>query len=240
MIKKIIPPSIKVAIRATQRKLLDKKSGINKLFSQLENYPNSQSLHHKKTIEQVIYYNPLSANKVINIRLAIGEISQFAIQPGTVFSLWQILGKPTTEKGYQTGRNIINGSLKEDIGGGLCQVAGMLYHLALETGMEIVERHNHTLDLYQEDKRYTPLGADASVVYAYKDLRFKNPFDTTIYMSFEVSQETFRGEFLTETPLPHYTVRFERNDMGKKRTIKTFRKMENNSEEFLNLSTYIV
>lgn len=238
MLRKILPPSFKLALRVTQRKIADKNSGVNKQFCKPESQANTTALKTVKTISQPIYYNPLSANKVTNIQLAIKEISTYAIQPGHLFSFWDILGKPTAKKGYQTGRNIIGNTLKEDIGGGLCQVAGMLYHLALETGMEIVERHNHTLDLYEEDKRYTPLGADASVVYGYKDLRFKNPHDTTVFMAFDVSQEQFNGQFLAEKDLPPYVIRFERAEAETKRTIKTYRKTDNSAEEFLNLSAY--
>ncbi len=240
MLKALLPASVKRNIRLMQRQLADRKSGVRNQFSQPQNYPNEQLLQVIKTIDQPIFYNPLSANKVTNIRIAMNALTAYAIQPNSVFSFWEIIKKPTLKKGYQTGRNIIGDSLKEDIGGGLCQVSGMLYHLALETGMEIIERHNHTIDLYAEDKRYTPLGTDATVVYGYKDLRFKNPHNETLYMRFSVSQEEFTGSFMAENALDDYSIRLERAEEKGYRTVKTYRKSGNNAEEFLNLSRYIV
>jgi len=60
-----------------------------------------------------------------------------------------------------------------DYGGGLCQLSGIIYHAVLEAGLEILERHPHSLDIYTATTRYTPLGSDAAVVYGHKDLRFK-------------------------------------------------------------------
>ena len=238
MIRNLIPTSLKRNIRLAQRRLADYKTGIRSNFARLENYPNRQNLVLLKTITQPIFYNPLSANKVVNIRIATAEIKRYAIQPNTVFSFWEMVKKPTLKKGYQIGRNIIGNNLKEDIGGGLCQVSGILYHLALETGMEIIERHNHTLDLYEEDKRYTPLGADATVVYGYKDLRFKNPHNTTLFLEFSVTETSFSATFLGAKEIVPYSIRFERFEEPNKRTIKTYRKSEGDHEELLNLSHY--
>jgi vancomycin resistance protein VanW len=41
--------------------------------------------------------------------------------------------------------------------------------------LEIIERHAHSIDIYREEERFTPLGADATVVWGFKDLRLRNP-----------------------------------------------------------------
>jgi len=241
MIRKLIPKEIKRQIRLVQRKTSDKKKGIDLKFVQKNQNHDVESLTFPiSEIRQPIFYNPLSANKVDNIRLAIKEISAVSIAPGNIFSFWYLLGNPTQKKGYKKGRNIIGDSLQEDIGGGLCQVSGMLYHLALVSGLEILERHNHTLDLYEEDKRYTPLGADATVVYGYKDFRFKNNFDVPIRLTFEVDQISFIGHLLAGSALPKCNVRFDRKDYPNKRTIETYRAIENQQEVFINQSTYLL
>ena len=56
----------------------------------------------------------------------------------------------------------------------------MLYHLALVGGLEIVERHPHSIDIYREEDRYAPLGADATVVWGFKDLRLRNPYPSAV------------------------------------------------------------
>lgn len=238
MIRKLIPSSIKRKIRIIQRNRSDRKSGIVKTFARPSKLPMKST--EVVSIEQPIYYNPLAANKVFNIQLAMKEIEQVVIQPGEVFSFWHIVGDPTEEKGYKTGRNIIGDSLKEDIGGGLCQVSGMIYHLALTSGMEIKERHNHTLDLYKEDKRYTPLGADATVVFGYKDIRFKNPTSSPIYFNFKVSESNFIGAIYSPDDLPTFDLNFERAEFEGYRTIETYRKKEVDQSERINTSKYLL
>jgi vancomycin resistance protein VanW len=177
---------------------------------------------------------------VFNIELAMKEIQQIVIQPNQIFSFWHIVGNPTKEKGYKTGRNIIGDRLKEDIGGGLCQVSGMIYHLALIAGMEIVERHNHTLDLYKEDGRYTPLGADATVVFGYKDIRFKNTSTAPIYFNFNVSETNFIGTIFSPENIPTYELNFERKEFEVYRTIETYRYNDNTAPVLINKSKYLL
>ncbi len=240
MIRKLIPQGIKRFIRIKQRKAADSKNGFNKLFALTVVKDLPTNLETGEEIRQPIFYNPLSSNKVENIRIAIEKIQKIEIKPGQIFSFWEIVGYPTKEKGFKTGRNIIGDSLQEDIGGGLCQVSGMIYHLALIGGLEIIERFNHTLDLYEEDKRYTPLGADATVVFGYKDIRFKNNTEQSLFLDFDVNQEEFKGRIKAEKKLPLYAIRFDREEFDKYRTIKTYRSLDENTEEYLNLSKYIL
>ncbi len=238
MIRKLIPSSIKRNIRIAQRNRADRKSGIIKKFARPAKLPAKST--QVVSIEQPIYYNPLAANKVFNIELAIKEIQQVVIQPNEVFSFWHIVGNPTKEKGYKTGRNIIGDSLREDIGGGLCQVSGMIYHLALVSGMEIVERHNHTLDLYKEDGRYTPLGADATVVFGYKDIRFKNTTSAPFYFNFKVSESNFIGAIFSPEELPVFDLNFERKEFEGYRTIHTYRQNDKTQPMLINKSKYLL
>lgn len=234
--RKFIPSSLKRRIRIIQRYLTDLKSGDRKLFAARSS--NQESISEPiVTLTQPIFYNPLSSNKVENIQIAMDAIHPIVIQPGQIFSFWHILGNPTVDKGFKTGRNIIGDELQEDIGGGLCQVSGMIYHLALLGGLEIKERFPHTLDLYEEDKRYTPLGADATVVFGYKDIRFRNNKKTPIRFLFQVSQDEFKGSLLSEQRLPVCPVEFRREDKQHKRIVETWRSQEN-KDEFINRSVY--
>jgi vancomycin resistance protein VanW len=239
MIRKWIPSSVKRQIRIIQRKSSDRKKGFSKIFASAADDKNKTPKILVKEIHQPIFYNPLSANKVANIKIAIKVIEQVEIEPGQIFSFWHLIGKPTEDKGYKTGRNIIGDRLQEDIGGGLCQVSGMLYHLALTCGMEIIERHSHTLDLYEEDKRYTPLGADATVVYGYKDIRFRNNSSVNIQLKFDVSETGFIGKLFAEVPIPSCEIDFRRVENDGFRTIETYRKCMD-EWIFVNSSKYLL
>jgi len=87
--------------------------------------------------------------------------------------------------------------IRDDFGGGICQVSGIMYHLSLLAGIEIIERHNHTVDIYTDETRFCPLGLDSTLVYGYKDLRIKNNFSFPIRFRFEVSKNTFNLSLLS-------------------------------------------
>jgi vancomycin resistance protein VanW len=239
-LKKLIPAKLKLFIRLKQRSRNEKKSGVFAKLARTKIGNTDFSQSNKLSIQQPIFYNPLSANKVVNIKIAVDQIAEYVIHPGEIFSMWHLIGNPTEAKGFKKGRNIIGDSLQEDVGGGLCQVSGMLYHLALQAGLKIVERHCHSLDLYEEDKRFTPLGTDAAVVYGYKDIQFENCLKHPIKFEFDVSETSFTGHLVTASPLTKYELRFEREEFEKYRTVKTFRILDNSNEEYINLSKYLL
>jgi hypothetical protein len=114
---------------------------------------------------------PLTAGKVENLRCAARAFHGVEIQAGQVFSFWRQLGRTTKGKGFTEGRELREGCLVPAIGGGLCQLSGLLYQAALEAGLEIVERHGHS--------RVIPGSAaeknlDATVFWNYVDLRFRS------------------------------------------------------------------
>jgi vancomycin resistance protein VanW len=145
------------------------------------------------TVNQAVRRSYLYANKLANLRLAGARVGRFVVRPGETFSFWRAVGPPTARRGFLPGRNLIGGELKEDYGGGLCQLSGLLYHLALLSGLEIIERHNHSTDIYQDHERFTPLGADATVVYGYRDLMVRNTFDASVYFSVVVEDDRVDG-----------------------------------------------
>ncbi len=238
MLRKILPGWLKREIRLVQRAIADRslKRSNNFATKKAKIILKNEFLIAK--IEQPIHPNPLAENKIFNIQLATQEIQQVIIQPNEVFSFWRIVGKPTKKKGYKIGRNIINNELQTDIGGGLCQVSGMIYHLALTCGMKIEERFNHTVDLYEEDNRYTPLGMDATVVFGHKDLRFRNTKDVPVLLRFRVNSEKFIGYLYAGEEFKTDELNLVREEFENYRTIKTYRIVEN-KEEFINLSHYL-
>jgi vancomycin resistance protein YoaR len=130
----------------------------------------------------------LFENKLHNIRLAIARMQPFTLAPGEAYSFWQRALAPTAENGYREGAMFINQQVTTSLGGGLCQLSGLIYNLALLAGLDILERHPHSIDAYGED-RYIPLGRDATVAYGRKDLRFGNPHACTVKLALEVDAQ---------------------------------------------------
>jgi vancomycin resistance protein VanW len=141
----------------------------------------------------------LFLNKLHNLELAIGRMQDLVLEPGQEFSFWDRALAPTIENGYREGAMFINHRVTSSIGGGLCQLSGLLYNLALLSGCRIDERHNHTIDAYGEE-RYIPLGRDATVAYGKKNLRFSNPHRYPIRLSLKVTEREASGTVLSTMP----------------------------------------
>lgn len=110
--------------------------------------------------------------RVENIRVSTGELNGLVIMPGETFSFNDYIGNTPLERGYQVSIVIQGTEEVPGLGGGVCQTSTALYHAALEAGLEIVERHPHTLIM-----PYSPGGLDAAVEYGLIDLKIRNPYD---------------------------------------------------------------
>jgi vancomycin resistance protein VanW len=185
--KKYIPYSVKRFIKQSLRVGKDLRTRDRQLFAKIRK--EKIAFIHTSTLEQPIFPSNLYENKIHNLQLAGKAISRYTLAPGEIFSFWNMVGNPTTVKGYKKGRNLVNGKLTEEEGGGLCQLSGIIYHVSLINGLEILERYPHSVDIYTEDNRFTPLGADATIVYGYKDLRIKNNTAAILRFEFNVLQD---------------------------------------------------
>ena len=76
--------------------------------------------------------------------------------------------------------------------------------------MNIMERYNHTVDIYTDDTRYTPLASDATVVFGYKDLRFVNNYDFPIKLNFDICDDTLSVHLLSEKPVTKKEISFKK------------------------------
>ncbi len=117
---------------------------------------------------------PLTAGKVENLRRAMRDFHGLEIPAGRMLSFWRQLGRPVRWRGFVPGRELREGCVIPAVGGGLCQLSGLLYQAALEAGLEIVERHAHSWILPGSSAEQ---GLDATVFWNYVDLRLRSPAD---------------------------------------------------------------
>jgi vancomycin resistance protein YoaR len=108
-------------------------------------------------------------NRIHNVQLVAELIDRHVIAPGATFSFNETTGERNAEKGFLEAPVIINGELKNGLGGGVCQVSTTVFNAAYEAGLPISERHNHALYI-----DHYPLGRDATVNYPDLDLKFVN------------------------------------------------------------------
>ncbi len=130
-----------------------------------------------------------------NIQLMCDAIDGLAILPGETLSLNALVGQRTEGKGFRPAPSIIDGQLVNDIGGGICQLAGTLYNAALYANMEIVERVHHTWP-----SEYLPVGLDATLNWNNKDLKIKNNSNYPIYISAEFKNLVVKVELFGQPP----------------------------------------
>ncbi len=119
-----------------------------------------------------------SENRNTNIQLMCEAVDGAEIKPQGVFSVNEWVGERTEAKGFKAAPAIINGMTVDDIGGGICQLAGTLYNAALLADMEIVERIGHT---WPSD--YVPIGQDSTLNWDDKDLKIKNTTSYSMFIS---------------------------------------------------------
>jgi vancomycin resistance protein VanW len=102
------------------------------------------------------------------------------------------------------------GEVVRGVGGGLCQLANLLYWMSLHTPLEIVERHHHSFDPFPDENRVLPFGSGAGVFYNYIDLRFFNPTDNTFQIKLWLTDDHLKGAIYSESPTPNTFHVFEK------------------------------
>lgn len=108
-------------------------------------------------------------NRRTNIRLAAKAVNGTVLLPGEVFSYNQTVGQRTAEKGYKAATVYVGGEDKQELGGGICQLASALYYCSLYADLQIVSRANHRFAV-----TYVPYGLDATVAWPSLDYKFRN------------------------------------------------------------------
>lgn len=140
-------------------------------------------------------------NRIANMRLCCSTLDGYRLNRGEVFSLMRVIGDPNERAGFLKGPAIIRGQLRQTYGGGLCQVSTTLFNAALLAGLDILQKYNHSVDIWGEE-RFIELGRDAVYVYALRDLKFRNghPDDVVIKIGVNEQNLSLDCQVLSKTP----------------------------------------
>jgi vancomycin resistance protein VanW len=106
-----------------------------------------------------------------NATLAAKRIHGAIIAPDATWSFNQTIGQWVRSEGYVRAPVSYGGVLVPAWGGGVCQTSTTLYNAALLAGLEVVERHPHTIA-----PSYIAPGRDAAVAHGIADLKLRNPY----------------------------------------------------------------
>ncbi len=224
--KRLIPLSLRLKLKLILRFCVDVRSGqFTKIVrsSPKSVQLQSQQFESRVQVVQVLKVANYSENKRQNLTIAAKTLQNVNIQPGEIFSFWALVGAPVAKRGYLEGRALVNGNLKAVMGGGLCQLSGILYYLTLKAGLTPIERYPHSTDIYTEATRFTPLGSDATVVYGYKDLRFINSLSQPICFRIGITADQITGELCTPNPILVYHIEFRMQKKSDLTQVETFR-----------------
>ncbi len=209
MIRELFPKKIRVRIKLILRLIKDIKNG--HFFSFAGTKIDSEDAPYHIEVIQELKPNPA---KLKNLKIAIEKIEAITIYPNQIFSFWKIVGNPNMKNGFVESRSIVNNKIENSVGGGLCQLSGLVYYISLKANLEILERHNHSVDIYTSETRFAPLGSDATLVFGYKDLRVRNSLTSKIRFSFELDQNSIKIQLNSTNELVERDITFETKNMS--------------------------
>lgn len=137
------------------------------------------------------------SNRIKNIAHAVARLNGVLIKPDEEFSAIHYAGPFTAENGYLPEAIIKGTEIKNEIGGGMCQIGTTLFRMAMNSGMDITQRQNHSLVVgYYSDPVNGNPGTDAALYEPILDLKFKN--DTGHYLLLQTDID-FKKQQLTFT-----------------------------------------
>ena len=139
---------------------------------------SAEQLLYRDLLASSKTYMAGTANRRTNIRLAAKAVDGTILMPGDPFSYNKTVGERTAAKGYKEATVYVAGQDKQELGGGICQLASAIYYCTLYADLQIVSRTNHRFAV-----TYVPYGLDATVAWPSLDYKFKNNTDYPIKIS---------------------------------------------------------
>jgi vancomycin resistance protein YoaR len=133
-------------------------------------------------------YKGSPTNRVKNIRNGVRLLNGILIPPDTEFSLLNALRPFDTDNGYLPELVIKGDKIEPEIGGGLCQIGTTTFRAAMNSGLPITVRSNHSLVVrYYNDPGNGNPGTDATIYDPAPDFKFLN--NTGHYLLFQAEMD---------------------------------------------------
>ena len=132
--------------------------------------------------------------RIHNVSAAAQSVNGMILEPGAYSTM---KNHSTCREGIRLPRSpgCVRGRLTPGIGGGICQVSSTVYNAALLTGLDIVERRNHSIPV-----KYLPKGLDATFASGAINFRFKNNTGKSLLILAEVNNHQLTVKFLVLFP----------------------------------------
>lgn len=121
-------------------------------------------------------------NRIHNIQVATKRYNGLVFMPGEAFSFNQYLGSVDAQNGYLPELVIKENVTTPEYGGGICQISTTAFRAAMQAGLKITNRRNHSYPVAY----YGAPGYDATVYAPYTDLKFTNDTGYPIYITTKI------------------------------------------------------
>lgn len=119
-------------------------------------------------------------NRIRNIKKAVEEkVNGTLIAPGETFSMLKTLGPVDGKHGWLPELVIKGDKTTPEFGGGLCQIGTTMFRAAIDTGLPVTERRNHSYRV----SYYEPAGTDATIYEPAPDFKFLNDTGKYIFVN---------------------------------------------------------
>ena len=134
------------------------------------------------------------SNRIHNIKTGAGKVHGALILPGEEFSLIKTLGDVDASTGYLPELVIKGNKTMPEFGGGLCQIGTTVFRAAMDSGLPILERQNHSYNVSYYLENGLP-GVDATIYIPHPDVRFVNDTGKYILIQAKISGSKLTFEF---------------------------------------------
>lgn len=132
-----------------------------------------------------------SKSRITNIKVGASKFNGLILKPGEEFSFNRYLGEIDAAHGFLPEMVIKREGVVPEFGGGLCQVSSTAFRAAMNAGLPITERRNHSFAVAY----YAPQGTDATIYPGAADFRFINDLSSSLLIRTRVEGKKLYFDF---------------------------------------------
>ena len=167
---------------------------------------------------------PYAAYRKQNIGEAARRVNGTVVMPGATFSMNDTIKERTVANGYTVGFVIGQGGIfSQELGGGVSTATTTTWTAAFYAGMEPEQVIAHSIYI----SRYKA-GLEATVAWGIFDMKFKNPYDTPVYIQASATSTSVTVSFWGVPVFSDIKAEF-----GPRRDIKPFKTIYDESDTCL-------
>lgn len=132
-----------------------------------------------------------SRSRITNVKVGASKFNGLILKSGEEFSFNRYLGEIDAAHGFLPEMVIKREGVVPEFGGGLCQVSSTAFRAAMNAGLPILERRNHSFAV----KYYAPQGTDATIYPGAVDFKFRNDLESSLLIRTRVEGNKLYFDF---------------------------------------------